>query len=93
LPQALPTPDSDSPTLDADGAKGFFDPSVPEMVLKVLNACGESGFYWIFFAAGTNAGFTVTVEDLVAGGSPRTCTNPDLTAAPPVQDIQALACP
>lgn len=71
----------------------FFDPAVPEMLLKVLNGCGSTGHFWIFFSAGTNAGFTVTVTDLLGGGSPWTYTNPDLVAAPPVQDIYALPCP
>jgi hypothetical protein len=70
----------------------FFDPKVPEMLLKVLNGCGSTGYYWIFFSAGTNAGFTVTVTDLIGGGAPWTYTNPDLQAAPPVQDIYALPC-
>ena len=70
----------------------FFDPSVPEMVLKVINGCDSNDHYWIFFSAGTNAGFTVTVEDLIADSAPWTYTNPDLTAAPAVQDILALPC-
>lgn len=71
----------------------FFDPAVPEMLLKVLRGCGSTGHFWIFFSAGTNAGFTVTVTDLVNGGAPWTYTNPDLNPAPPVQDIYALPCP
>jgi hypothetical protein len=84
-------------SLDGLGARTgglftFFDPSVPEMLLKVLNGCSETGHYWIYFSAGTNAGFTVTVEDLILGGEPWAYTNPDLVAAPPVQDIDALPC-
>jgi hypothetical protein len=78
---------------ETGGLFTFFDPAVPEMLLKVLDGCGSTGHFWIFFSAGTNAGFTVTVTDLVAGGTPWTYTNPDLVAAPPVQDIEALPCP
>jgi hypothetical protein len=71
----------------------FFDPAVPEMLFKIVNGCGSTGHFWIFYSAGTNAGFTVTVNDLVGGGAPWTHTNPDLVAAAPVQDIFALPCP
>lgn len=85
-------------SLDGVGARTgglftFFNPAVPEMLIKVLNGCSETGHFWVYFSAGTNAGFTVKVEDLIGGGAPWTYTNPDLVAAPPVQDIEALPCP
>jgi hypothetical protein len=69
----------------------FFDAANPEMLLKILDGCAINGHYWIFYAAGTNVGLTTTVTDTVAGRT-WTRTNPDLHAAPPVQDIEALPC-
>ncbi len=73
------------------GVFWFFDAANPEMLLKILDGCAINGHYWIFYAAGTNVGLTTTVTDTVAGRT-WTRTNPDLHAAPPVQDIEALPC-
>ncbi len=70
----------------------FFSQDNPEMLLKVLNACTTSTpSYWVFYSAGTNAGFTVTVTDSVTGRV-KIYSNPDLTTAPPVTDTNALPC-
>ncbi len=69
----------------------FFNPTNPEMLIKVLNACGVNNRYWIFYAAGTNVGFTVTITDTQTN-EVKTYANPDLTAALPVQDTGALPC-
>ena len=69
----------------------FFNSSNPELLVKVLNGCGLNSKYWVFFSAGTNVGFHVTVTDTKNNHS-KTYTNPDLTAALPVQDTSALAC-
>ena len=69
----------------------FFSPTNPEMLIKVLNGCSLGGHYWIFFAALTNVGYSVTVTDTVTGHS-RTYTNSDNTTAAPVQDTSALPC-
>lgn len=69
----------------------FFGADNPEMLVKVLNACSLNNRFWVFYSAGTNVGFQVTVTDTVTGNS-KVYTNPDLTAAPPVQDNNALAC-
>ena len=71
----------------------FFSPSNLEMLIKVLNGCGLNSRYWVFFAAGTNVEFTVTVTDTQTG-TVKTYSNPLNTAAPPVQDTSAFAtCP
>lgn len=70
----------------------FFDPTNPELLIKVLNGCDITDHYWLYFSAGTNAGFVLNIEDLVLGGSPYQYTNPDLTAPPAIQDIYALPC-
>jgi hypothetical protein len=69
----------------------FFAADDPEMLVKVLDACALNGKLWIFYAAGTNAGFTLTVTDTQTGHA-RTYQNPDGTSAPPVQDTSALPC-
>ena len=54
---------------------------------------GNETLYWVFFAAGTNVEFTVTVTDTQTG-TVKTYSNPLNTAAPPVQDTSAFAtCP
>jgi Tol biopolymer transport system component len=69
----------------------FFGADNPEMLIKVINACGLNQNYWVFYSAGTNVGLTVTVIDTQTGGSV-VYRNPDLTAAPPLQDTAALPC-
>ena len=69
----------------------FFGATNPEMLIKVVNACPIGSQIWIFYAALTNVGFSVTVTDTQTGHS-RTYTNPDLTTAAPVQDTAALPC-
>lgn len=70
----------------------FFSQSNPEMLIKVINACSFNNKFWVYFAAGTNAGFHVTVTDTKTGHAV-TYTNPDLKQALPVADTSALACP
>jgi hypothetical protein len=70
----------------------FFGQDNPEMLLKVLNACAVNGKFWVFFSAGTNVGFTLTVTDTVSHNR-RFYVNPDLNPAPPVQDGNAFPCP
>lgn len=71
----------------------FFDPSNPEMLVKVLNGCGLNQRYWFFASAGTNVGYTITVTDTARGVS-KTYINTDLSPAQPIQDTGAFAtCP
>ena len=70
----------------------FFNAGNPEMLLKIIDACSLNQHFWVFFAATTNVGFTVTVTDSVTGHQ-AIYRNPDLTAALPVQDTGAMACP
>ncbi len=69
----------------------FFDPTNPELLIKVLNGCPINQHFWVYYSAGTNVGLHVTVTDTTTGHTV-TYTNPDLTAAPPVQDTNALSC-
>lgn len=70
----------------------FFNKSNPEMLIKVLDGCPINQHHWVFYSAGTNVGFTVTVHD-TATDAVWSSTNPDLRAAPSVQDTEALPCP
>ncbi|HEX5715311.1 MAG TPA: trypsin-like peptidase domain-containing protein [Thermoanaerobaculia bacterium] len=77
--------------VNSGGLFWFFDPSNPELLVKVLNGCGLNNKYWIFWSAGTDVALTLTVTDTVRGQS-KTYTNPQGTAAKPVQDTSALPC-
>ena len=62
------------------------------MLIKIIDGCTLDSHFWVFYAATTNVGFTVTVTDTQTGHQV-TYTNHDQTAAPPKQDTSALACP
>jgi hypothetical protein len=70
----------------------FFNAANPEMLIKIINACALNQKFWVFYAATTNVGFTVTVIDTVTGHQ-KVYTNTDKTTAPPVQDGNAFSCP
>jgi hypothetical protein len=70
----------------------FFGASDPEMLVRVIDGCSLNARFWVFVAAATNVGFTVTVTDTVTGHSVA-YQNPDLTPAQAVLDTSALACP
>jgi hypothetical protein len=70
----------------------FFGANNPELLIKVLNGCASNNHFWVFFSAGTNVGFHVTVTDTKTGHT-LDSVNPDLTEAPPVQDTSTLPCP
>jgi hypothetical protein len=75
------------------GVFTFFDPKNPELLVKVLNFCGFNDRYWVFWAATTNVGFEMRIEDTAAPVS-NIYSNPDLTIAEPVVDTEAFAtCP
>lgn len=75
------------------GIFSFTDPANPEVLVKVLNGCSITNHFWVFFAATTNVGFTLCVEDTVAEVE-KCYTNPDQMTAETVTDTMALAtCP
>lgn len=74
------------------GSFWFFSQDNPEMLVKVLNACGINHKFWVFVTAGTNVGFNLHLLDTVTSAT-RTYSNPDNVAAVPVQDTSALPCP
>jgi hypothetical protein len=72
----------------------FFSAQNPEIIIKVLNACGNpSQHYWVFAAGLTNVETSLSVEDTITGEI-RNYVNPFGTAFAPVQDTSAFAtCP
>jgi hypothetical protein len=69
----------------------FFAADNPELLVKVVNGCTINQKYWLFTSGATNVGLTITVTDTKTGQS-WTRTNPDGTAVPTIQDINALPC-
>jgi hypothetical protein len=61
------------------------------MLVKVINGCSLNNQFWVFYAATTNVGLTVTVTDEQTGHKHQ-YTNNDGHAAAPVQDTSALPC-
>lgn len=72
---------------DQAGYFWFFAPDNPEITVKVLDACGLSGFddYWVFAAGMTNVEVTLVVRDEVTGEE-RTWRQPGGRPFQPVQD-------
>ena len=58
------------------GVFSFFGRQNPEVLVKVLDACGFNDRYWVFAAATTTLGFELTVQDTRTRSS-ATYTNPD----------------
>lgn len=69
----------------------FFGAENIEMLLKVLDACELPGFnaFWVFYAATTDVGFTLTITDTQTG-TVRTYSNNLGTPAAPVLDTAAF---
>jgi len=71
----------------------FFNPANWEMLVKVIDGCSLNGRVWVFAAATTDVGYTLTVTDTVTGGK-KNYVNPLGNAAPAITDTQAFAaCP
>ena len=70
----------------------FFDPTNPELLIKILNGCSINGNYWIFWSAGTTVGLELTVNDTVTGRT-KVYLDPDGSTALPITDTGAFSCP
>lgn len=72
----------------------FFDSNNVELVVKVLDACGDPfNSYWVFAAGLTNLGVGLYVTDLRYNET-RTYINPLGTPFTPIQDTSAFStCP
>lgn len=71
----------------------FFGSDNIEMLIKVLNACPLNNKYWVFGAASTDVGYTVTVRD-TKSGTVKTYSKNVGVAATAITDTNAFAtCP
>ncbi|HEX2252701.1 MAG TPA: hypothetical protein VHQ65_05490 [Thermoanaerobaculia bacterium] len=77
-------------TASADsGLFWFFRPDNWELLVKVLDGCAVNGRYWVFAAATTNVGHTLTVTD-TATGAAWSHVNPVGRTAPAVTATNAF---
>jgi pimeloyl-ACP methyl ester carboxylesterase len=78
---------------DESGYFWFFDRENVELDVKLLDACGPYGRYWVFAAGTTDVEVVLTVTDLVRGQA-RSYSRPRGTPFAPVLDTAAFAtCP
>jgi hypothetical protein len=78
---------------DDTGYLWFFDVSNVEAVVKVLDGCAISDYYWVFAGGLTNVRVAMTVTDTYTGIA-KTYRNPQNTVFQPIQDTGAFAaCP
>lgn len=70
----------------------FFSADNPELIVKVINGCGYNNHAWVYYSAGTNVGFTLTVTDKLYPAHTWTRTNADLHTAESIADILAFTC-
>lgn len=75
------------------GLMYFFDPQNLEVLVKVLDGCDINNRVWVFAAATTNVGYTMTVTDTLTGAM-QIYQNPLGVSSPAVTDTNAfMACP
>jgi hypothetical protein len=79
------------PLTNDTGFYWFFAASNVEMVIKVLNACGVNGSYWVFAGGLTNVETDILVTDIETGAT-RSYRNPQNTPFAPIQDTSAFGC-
>jgi photosystem II stability/assembly factor-like uncharacterized protein len=82
---------ADAEPLTADtGYFHFFDPANVEAMVKVIDACGYNGRFWVYAGGLTDLATTLTVRD-TRTGDVRTYANPQGRAFQPIQDSDAFA--
>ena len=69
----------------------FFRPSNPELLVKLLDGCGNNGHRWFFAGGLTNLGVDITVTDRVTDEEV-TYRNPLGERFEPIQDTHAFVC-
>ncbi len=80
----------DTVGVEDGGLLWFFDPTNPEVLVKVLDGCAINNHYWVFYAAATTLGFDLEVRDTLFDTS-RVYNSPDFRPAPTIADVQAFA--
>jgi len=76
---------------DAGGLLWFFRAENPELAVKVLDACGPFGRFWVFASGLTDVEVELTVTDR-ASGAERTYANPLGRPFEPIQDTLTFPC-
>lgn len=51
------------------GSFWFFDPNNLELMVKVLDARGVNGYFWVFFGSLSNVEYTLTLTDTLTGAT------------------------
>ena len=70
----------------------FFSATNFEMGLKILDACGINGKFWVFISGLTDQGWTVRIRDTQTG-SVKTYNNPTGRLTPTTADtLSGLPC-
>jgi hypothetical protein len=77
---------------DGSGLLWFFAPDNAELTVKVLDACGFDGDWWVFVASGSTVEYTLTVTDTKTGAQ-RTCRNALGQVPELIADTDAFDCP
>jgi outer membrane protein assembly factor BamB len=86
------TGDGQARPLTADtGTFWFFSAANLEIVVKVLDGCGDGDHFWVFAGGLTDVHVVLTVTD-TANGAVRVYQNPQGAAFAPLQDTRAFAC-
>jgi photosystem II stability/assembly factor-like uncharacterized protein len=57
------------PVTSNSGYFWFTDPDSVQLMIKVLDGTSVNGFFWVFYGALTNLGYTITVTDTLTGES------------------------
>jgi hypothetical protein len=82
-----------APAADGSGLFWFFSPQNWELLVKVIDGCSLNHRFWVFAAATTNVGYTLTVTDTRTGRTAR-YENPLGRRSPAVTDTSAFdTCP
>lgn len=69
----------------------FFSEANFEMGLKILDACGFNGKFWVFVSGLTDQGWTVRIRDTHTGDV-KTYSNPTGRLTPTTADTAAISC-
>jgi hypothetical protein len=81
----------DSLGVGKGGIMWFFAADNPELLVKVLDGCTLTGYYWVYVSAGTDVGVDLRIGD-TSTGVWYLFHSPDGMAFPNIQNVYALPC-
>src|SRR5204863_8568535 len=73
------------------GVLYYFSPDNPELLVKVVDGCTLTHYFWVYIAAGTDVGADLTSGDTTTRAQ-FLFHAPDGTAFPNIQNVYALPC-